>query len=289
MQKAETFKKAGLVFKKIRKQRKISISSLSEGIISPSSISKFEEGRTQLSFINLSQLLMRMHVNLDEFYCKVYAGQVDSYTSFLNQINYIYQNNDLPALKKIANEKISHFKVDSNFDNLIESSSVCALIRRADPSFHVDSEIKKSLFDYLDKVEHWDFIEFSVFNNCMLIFDNEMIESALKEMLYLNLDNNPKNISRIVSAFSNAIDIFYRRKDYQKAKLLLGQIEKIVDDQSDLINRFKQKFFDNLLSLNEKQAEKDNCFLIEFLRLVGSNSLATSYEKYIEKYSFRQN
>ncbi|OIM73769.1 hypothetical protein ATX90_01060 [Oenococcus oeni] len=62
-----------------------------------------------------------------------------------------------------------------------------------------------------------------------------------------------------------------------------------MDDQSDLINRFKQKFFDNLLSLNEKQAEEDNCFLIEFLRLVGSNSLATSYEKYIEKYSFRQN
>ncbi len=123
----------------------------------------------------------------------------------------------------------------------------------------------------------------------MRIFDNEMIESALKEMLYLNLDNNPKNISRIVSTFSNAIDIFYRRKDYQKAKLLLGQIEKIVDDQSDLINRFKQKFFDNLLSLNEQQAQKNNCFLIEFLRTVGSNSLASSYEKYIEEYSFQQN
>ncbi|MDN6968483.1 helix-turn-helix domain-containing protein [Oenococcus sp. UCMA 17063] len=289
MKKAEICKKSGRIFKQIRKQRNISISSLSEGIISPSSISKFEEGKTQLSFINLSQLLMRMHVNLDEFYCKTHTGQVDSYTSFLIRINYLYHSNDLPALKKIASEKISNFKTDKNFDNLIESSSICSLIKEIDSSFQVEIEIKKDLFNYLDKVEHWDFIEFSVFNNCMRIFDNEMIESALKEMLYLNLDNNPKNISRIVSTFSNAIDIFYRREDYQKAKLLLGQIEKIVDDQSDLINRFKQKFFDNLLSLNEQQAQKNNCFLIEFLRTVGSNSLASSYEKYIEEYSFQQN
>lgn len=54
-------------FKRIRKQRKLSLTKLSEVASSPAAISDFENGKTSLSVSTLVQLLGEMQVELTEF------------------------------------------------------------------------------------------------------------------------------------------------------------------------------------------------------------------------------
>ncbi|WP_143795995.1 helix-turn-helix domain-containing protein, partial [Oenococcus oeni] len=48
-----TVNQAGIVFQKLRKQRHLSTKKLAKGILSVSSVNKFETGKTKLSFFKL--------------------------------------------------------------------------------------------------------------------------------------------------------------------------------------------------------------------------------------------
>ncbi|QAS69534.1 Rgg/GadR/MutR family transcriptional regulator [Oenococcus sicerae] len=278
----------GEVFQLLRKQRQVTVSNLAQDIISPSSVSKFEQGKSQLSFIVLSQLLTRLHISLDGFYHRISEDWTDGYESFLLKINTFYQNNDLLTLKKIAGEKLADFRSDQQFDDFIATATVCALIKSIEPHFKVDQQILSDLDCYFDTIQEWDFVEFSLFQNCMIILDSESIESILKEMLYLNLEVNSKNLDKMLAAFLNAVDVLYRRKAYQTAKTVLNQSKQIAPIRSDLATVFKQKFFENLLFLRPEQTKRENQQLVDSLRNVDANALASSYEAYMVKYAFRE-
>lgn len=73
----EDFKKAGKLFREIRKSNHISGQELAKGIISYSSLNKFEVGKNHLTFLDLARLLKRMNVDLDSFYEQVSSTRED--------------------------------------------------------------------------------------------------------------------------------------------------------------------------------------------------------------------
>ena len=59
--------KLGITLRKIRKGKKISLSSIADSNLSKSQISRFERGESEISCIRLINILDKLHITLDEF------------------------------------------------------------------------------------------------------------------------------------------------------------------------------------------------------------------------------
>ena len=284
-----TVNQAGIVFQKLRKQRHLSTKKLAEGILSVSSVNKFETGKTKLSFFKLGSLLKRMDISLDDYYEQIESETLlDSYNHFLNQIEPIYQGNDLLTLKAIVKEETS--KSNEEFINLIKTASLISLIKKIDSNYPVEEMIVKKISQYLMSVEYWNSFELAILKNCLIILTCPMIKVLAKELIYLSAQLSDRNRSdNLLSAITNMVDILYRREDYQSAKELLFCLEKISLNQDQLVIKFKISFMRNLLTLTNQQAKRANRQLIKSLRLIGSNHLASSYESYMNKYLIPDN
>ncbi|OIK94944.1 Rgg/GadR/MutR family transcriptional regulator, partial [Oenococcus oeni] len=279
-----TVNQAGIVFQKLRKQRHLSTKKLAKGILSVSSVNKFETGKTKLSFFKLGSLLKRMDISLDDYYEQIESETLsDSYNHFLNKIEPIYQGNDLLTLKAIAKEETS--KNNEEFINLIKTASLISFIKKIDSNYLVEDMIVKKISQYLMSVEYWNSFELVILKNCLIILTCPMIKVLAKELIYLSAQLNDRNRSdNFLSAITNMVDILYRREDYQSAKELLFCLEKISLNQDQLVIKFKISFMRNLLTLTNQKAKRANRQLIKSLRSIDSNYLASSYESYMDKY-----
>ncbi|OIM60903.1 XRE family transcriptional regulator [Oenococcus oeni] len=284
-----TVNQAGIVFQKLRKQRHLSTKKLAKGILSVSSVNKFETGKTKLSFFKLGSLLKRMYISLDDYYEQIESETLsDSYNHFLNKIEPIYQGNDLLTLKAIAKEETS--KNNEEFINLIKTASLISFIKKIDSNYLVEDMIVKKISQYLMSVEYWNSFELVILKNCLIILTCPMIKVLAKELIYLSAQLNDRNRSdNFLSAITNMVDILYRREDYQSAKELLFCLEKISLNQDQLVIKFKISFMRNLLTLTNQKAKRANRQLIKSLRSIDSNYLASSYESYMDKYMVPDN
>ncbi len=284
-----TVNQAGIVFQKLRKQRHLSTKKLAKGILSVSSVNKFETGKTKLSFFKLGSLLKRMDISLDDYYEQIESETLsDSYNHFLNKIEPIYQGNDLLTLKAIAKEETS--KNNEELITLIKTASLISFIKKIDSNYLVEDMIVKKISQYLMSVEYWNSFELVILKNCLIILTCPMIKVLAKELIYLSAQLNDRNRSdNFLSAITNMVDILYRREDYQSAKELLFCLEKISLNQDQLVIKFKISFMRNLLTLTNQKAKRANRQLIKSLRSIDSNYLASSYESYMDKYMVPDN
>lgn len=272
--------KASQLFRELRQEHNLSVAQLGSGIVSPSTINKFEAGKSQPSFFNLSKLLKRMAINLDDFYDQVEGNSLlTSYRKFLDSFEKVYQENDLPTLKKISQEKTQGYLKQADFDHLIQAATASSLTNGISQENTCDPIVQTAIRDYLMKIKHWNQLEISIFNNCLFLLTDQMIQAITTELL--------QSEQVTVTTLINIVDFFYEQQNYQQANKLLVQVQKLPINQNDLITRFKVQFMTNLLTLNELSARKQNQQLINHtLRSLGSNSLASSFEVYMTKYPF---
>ena len=94
----------------IRENRNLSLSQLSDGIVSKSTLDKFELGDSSISFENLLPLLQRLRVSLSEFLYRVNEHSTSSVTQTLQKASRAYSRKDVLSLKRqlseLVNEKI---------------------------------------------------------------------------------------------------------------------------------------------------------------------------------------
>ncbi len=165
-----TVNQAGIVFQKLRKQRHLSTKKLAKGILSVSSVNKFETGKTKLSFFKLGSLLKRMDISLDDYYEQIESETLsDTYNHFLNKIEPIYQGNDLLTLKAIAKEETS--KNNEEFINLIKTASLISFIKKIDSNYLVEDMIVKKNKPIFNERRILEFIRTGHFKKLFNYFD----------------------------------------------------------------------------------------------------------------------
>ncbi|MCV3296729.1 Rgg/GadR/MutR family transcriptional regulator [Oenococcus kitaharae] len=278
---------AGRLFRKKRKSKGLSTKEISEGIVASSSVNKFEVGKIGLSFFNLSDLLVKMDISLDDFYQEV-SDQNPSrynvnsrYSHFLTEISSVYQTDDFATLEKIAVEEEQAYFHEKSLLNLAKAATVISLIKNFNSDYVYNNALQDDIEDYLMKTDNLNSFYLSVFNNTAALLTTPALISIYEDCLYQRPDDE-----NVLAVMINLVDISYRRKDYQDAKKILGQLEKLIsNNQNLLLARFKLTFFKNLL-YHSREAAQRNQILIDALRYIGSNNIASSYSEYMKKYPF---
>ncbi|WP_257610905.1 hypothetical protein, partial [Oenococcus oeni] len=95
------------------------------------------------------------------------------------------------------------------------------------------------------------------------------------------------NLHNTIAALENDIEITSDRREYELARELLDLLSDFNIPSDELLLRFKFSFFKNLFFKKQAEAVKLNNQLIETLRLMNSNQLASAYDEYMS--TFYQN
>lgn len=285
------FRAFGKSFKILRIDRGYSVNELSKDILSPSSLRKFEEGLVDPSFTKVVMLLDRMHISMNEFIKFSFPQYIPEYKSFLAEISESYNEDDVETMKKIYQRENTLLRQRTDFFYLISTSTTAALIKNLDPDFVVDKELIDSLNDYLMKTEFWGDFQISIFGNCSMIIPSKMIYLISREVLSKtrSLRSVDYNVHNAIAALENGIEIISDRQEYSVASQLLDLLSDFNIPNEDLTLRLKFIFFKNLFLKDEHKAFEQNTKLIESLRLMGSNQLASAYDQYMINFYRQKN
>lgn len=274
-------KKIGQTFRQLRKQRKISIKQLSEAIASTSSLEKIETDKTHVSFLTMTYLLHKMNINVEDFIFASNLSSSYSYHDFIKKVDHYYRMNDTRSLAYFLHQMSSHESNDPS--TFLKMTIISAYIKDHDPDYAINPALLVATSDFLMTVEYWGKYEIAIFSNCVLILRTELIMTIANELMLSLLNAQSYNThNEIFDALINSVEILFRRKHPEAAKKIIKNLESLAIPETNLIVRLKIKFFDNLLFLAPKEAKSANNHLIAFLRLLGANMLASSYEVFIE-------
>lgn len=108
MIKVETVDNYGAIFKNIREKRGLSLTQVARGIISPATLSIWENGKGEMYFGNVVSLLQRLNIYLDEFISIAQYSRKDNAAirALLEQVQKAYSEDNAVRLEELAQRQI---------------------------------------------------------------------------------------------------------------------------------------------------------------------------------------
>lgn len=214
------YQKFGIVFKKIREQKRISLSKLSSLGISKSSISRFERGESAISFESVYFSLQLMGVSLEDFETVLNDYSPNEFDYLMEEIEKATINIDKKRLEDLY--KLAHEK------NLLYISL------SAKSKIEVLNELEvEILTDYFFELFFWTYKELCILYLVMENLNTHDILHIVDNFLFENNEilKSGKARSYLVKACCKAVLILSKRGYYDYSKHILNQIDKtkIVD------------------------------------------------------------
>ncbi|KLI75510.1 MULTISPECIES: helix-turn-helix domain-containing protein [Lacticaseibacillus] len=265
----------GAVFRQLRRNHHLTLAQVADAHNSIAFISKFEQGRSNISFARLSHLLFRINISVEEFVFirDLQAGAVPSmaHTRFVyntlvhrdfeeviaNQDRLGFENPTLADYQYLLKqEKVwqKRYEHDHNRQTQFELISIqifrLTMIDRVKPPDQPSpfknvtdamaqlQERAKPLVSYLYSVETWNYFELYWFRHLMVALPAETIQNLLPIAMKRSEKYHAFNQIgnlRIQTLFS-AFTVFINTRHLTDAKKVLTTAEKILHDTNDLSN-----------------------------------------------------
>lgn len=205
----------GGTFRKIRKQRKISLKELAGNDVSYSFLATFEREESMISFETLSLLLKKLQLSLDEFFCLSLTNKVETdYEIFSKEASKYLHTKDSKNLSTLATQELQK-STKSNFHFHKCNEIICKTAQSTfDDSILINDSDKCFLMDYLWRIEIWSKYELSVLNyslsvippSSLSIFINEIWKSLPDDFLIDKLHSYKFNLINSMIALLIEID-----------------------------------------------------------------------------------
>ena len=201
----------GKYFKQLRKKQDISLKDAAANVISTSQLSRWENGRSNISFETVINLLDNIHIRANEFimYCKL-----NPTNSLTHKIFNAYQRKDITELKHLTLKQIKQSKTSKNRFDLFLA------VAAANFYFDLTNIRLISKFDILkvksilSSTSYWDYYYISAWGNTLAFYDPTF---------------NFKIASRILTILKNQTTLEFGTEYYTWCTILNALIRIIPD------------------------------------------------------------
>lgn len=173
----------GRTFRKIRKQRKISLQELAGDDLSYSFLATFEREESMISFETLCLLLKRLQLSLDEFFCLSLTEKIETdYEVFSKKAaEFLHTKNSL-GLENLADHEHNSAKKE-NFSFHKCNEIICKTVQSTfDNSISISDSDRNFLIDYLWHIDVWTKYDLSILNYSLLIIPSNSLSVFIKEI-----------------------------------------------------------------------------------------------------------
>lgn len=230
--------KLGITLRKIRKGKKISLSSIADSNLSKSQISRFERGESEISCIRLINILDKLHVTLDEFLI-LHDDDYTNSESFANLVQYIRKQYSSQSIDNIACllSDTTNYTLDP-----LEKTMVKSILHTMDSRIIPSDEELLQLTDYLFKVEKWGYYEIIIFGNCARTINYNSYFLLTKELLknYIYSSLNKTNKRMVTQLVINCLILSIDEEKFSNCSYLISKIKTLLDNE---LNFYEQPVF----------------------------------------------
>lgn len=172
--------KYGTSFQLLRKGKHLTLNQLSDNIISPQQLSKFERNIHSISLPVFIELLERMNISVNEF--MVYHNRQTQFSqaTFLGKLQTALAEERVDILEELKLQENDYYQQDSNIRHLhninILEQNILAFKKQP-----IDENLSKEISNYLFECENWAFYELCLFNNYLEFLPTSFISALINE------------------------------------------------------------------------------------------------------------
>lgn len=207
-------------FKLIRKQRKISLRELGNIAGSASSISDFENGKTNLSNDILFQLLGYMIVEINEIFDWSDFHSAE-FLTLKKRMDEAMENSDWPSLLQIKND-LQELAISKHQYIYHILSLVLEIIIAEKQHKTVSQQVINELTDYFFSLDYWTNLDIGLMGSVVSYFTTEAIVLFTDTILENTPDKLKNNLDRIkIDTILNLVSVLISRKEKSASKQLL--------------------------------------------------------------------
>ena len=230
--------KLGITLRKIRKGKKISLSSIADSNLSKSQISRFERGESEISCIRLINILDKLHITLEEFLI-LHDEDYTKIGSFANLVQYIrkqYSSQSIDNITCLLSDT-TNYTLDP-----LEKTMVKSILHTMDSRIIPSDEELLQLTDYLFKVEKWGYYEIIIFGNCARTINYNSYFLLTKELLknYIYSSLNKTNKRMVTQLVINCLILSIDEEKFSNCSYLISKIKTLLDNE---LNFYEQTVF----------------------------------------------
>lgn len=232
--------KFGETFRLIRKQKKISLQEIVGEEISYSALATFERGECMLSFENLTLLLKKLNLSLDEFYCLCSSEIVETeYEVFSKKASSYFYTRNLKQLVLLSEQQLENYKRTNALfykSNAIICNIISSMLEKK--STTVSDSDKEFILDYLWNVEVWTKYELSVLNYSLPIIPIASLKNFIKE-IWKSLPKdflNDKLHSYKFNLINSIISLMIEENLYKESQLWIDKIKLRLHGSQDFFS-----------------------------------------------------
>lgn len=261
----------GKYFKQLRKKQGISLKDAAANVISASQLSRWENGRSNISFETVINLLDNIHIRANEFimYCNL-----NPTNSLTHKIFNAYQRKDITELKHLTLKQIKQSKTSKNRFDLFLA------VAAANFYFDLTNIRLISKFDILkvksilSSTSYWDYYYISAWGNTLAFYNPAFNFKIASRILTILKKRTPLEFGTEYYTWCTILNALIRiiPEKLELAKKLSLKIDRTSIPKPFLSIRIKKRFMDIYIKyqLHESDKEELNKFFysLENLQLI---------------------
>lgn len=273
----------GKTFREIREEKGISVRATSKGIVSNSFLSKYELGKSSISFENLFLLLDRINCTFTEFIYRANGYKLNSFEELVDRCAQLYATNNYEGLWKIIENQKNLYRITENSSYKVRELMVKAALQNMGRYLMSDKE-KTYLFEYLFNVETWGYFELAIFGNSVSVFNDtqlfQLSNECLNNSLLMRIELGIR--SEIYNVIFNVIAQLVCRKEALEADILIKKLRQCDGISTEVEATIK--FFKGIIKImrGDITGKKDCEFFLKIFEYVEDDVRYKEYKKFLE-------
>ena len=281
-------KDLGKVFKELRESRKISLRKATGGGFSASLLSRFENGKSEISAQKLFVALENIHANVEELLFLARGFHQDAYSEFRNRIFEAIDPQDLTSLRTLYQREYQQIPFSKDRQqHILNAILIKSYMKAIDETVTLTSEEERVLHDYLFSVEIWGHYELLFFSSCSPLLSVQLLTKYTREMLRKSdfLQGVGKNLNIMHTLLLNAFMACIEVDDLTNALYFKKQIEKNFFEENETYFRIVYLWAEGLLDSKQGRVEEGQRKMEDAIRIfemIGCSRSADYYRSAME-------
>ena len=276
----------GRIFKSFRDARHISLTEATGGEFSKSMLSRFENGRSELSAQKLFTALENIHTDVKEFTLAAHEHQKNSEQQLIDTLQEQSDNPDF--IEAFYLEKQALYQKSRKKEDMIEAIIVKGFLCALKDGVTASTEESNFLHNYLFSVDIWGLYELKLFAFCTTILSSKLYTQYTKEMVnrkdFLGLFES--NRYTIHTIFINGFFLAIESRHFAEATFFENWIKAHFYKENEAYLRIVFKFAQGellFLQGNKENGLKQMKQAVHILQLLDCQTSAEYYQNGIEK------
>ncbi|MET3634052.1 Rgg/GadR/MutR family transcriptional regulator [Streptococcus porcorum] len=234
----------GKIFKMIRESKNMSLKEVAGDFVTPAQLSRFENGKSNLSVDTFFHCLKNMDVLQGEFSTFYHSYFQDEDVRLSREFRQAIESRNVSYFQKMIKEYEMRYLENNKKSDRVFIAVLYVMRNRCNLEESIPKEERQIISDYLMSIDEWCFFELWIFGNCSRVLSSKTIEILGSELLhrtqfYNSLDENRKRVYRILLNITGQI---LDRKEERVAAKFIKYLEQMDIFETDMFERLQLRF-----------------------------------------------